>query len=75
VLGAKLLLVGGTDASGRPLGTVLRIDPRSGAVDTAANLPTPLADAAAVTVENRVIVLGGTTPSPSDAVLAISECC
>jgi hypothetical protein len=74
-LGRALILVGGTDASGNSLDTVLRIDPQSGAVSVAAHLTTPLADAAAVTARNRVIVIGGTTPSPSDALTSISECC
>jgi hypothetical protein len=50
-LGGKLYLVGGT--------RVLRIDPATGAVSTAATLPAPLADATATTVGNRIVIAGG----------------
>jgi hypothetical protein len=68
-----LWLIGGADETGGPLDRILRIDPVSGAVAVAGHLPQPLADAAAVTVGRRVIVLGGTTPAPSRAILAISR--
>jgi hypothetical protein len=72
-LGRALYLVGGTDTAGKPVDRVLRIDPSSGAVSVVGHLPHPLADAAAVTVRGRVIVLGGSTPRPSRAVLALSR--
>ena len=68
-LDGALYLVGGTDAAGTPLRTILRIRPGSG-VTVAGSLPSPLADAAAVTVGGRVVVLGGAGTAPSSAILA-----
>jgi hypothetical protein len=50
-LRGELYVVGGTE--------VLRIDPRSGGVAVAARLPAALQDPAAVTLGNRVVVIGG----------------
>jgi hypothetical protein len=71
-LGGALYLVGGTDAAGISLDRVLRIDPFSGAVGLAGRLPRPLTDAAAVTVDRQVIVLGGAGSAPSRLVFAFA---
>ena len=52
-LGGRLFLVGG--------GSVLRIDPRSGKVTTAAQLPASLADPTATTLGGEIVVTGGGT--------------
>jgi DNA-binding beta-propeller fold protein YncE len=52
-LGGQLYLVGGS--------RVLRIDPGSGTVATAAHLPVALTDPTATTVGNRVVIAGGGT--------------
>ena len=70
-LGGKLLLVGGDDASGRAVSTILAVDPASGTVRRVGSLPQPLSDAAAVTVGGRVIVLGGGEANASAAVYAL----
>ncbi len=54
-LGSRLLLVGGGSRR------ILAIDPHAGTVVVAGTLPQPLADPAAVSQGNRVIVLGGGT--------------
>jgi hypothetical protein len=51
-LGGHLYLVGGT--------RILRIDP-NGTVALAARLPVALADPAAVTLGNRIVIVGGGT--------------
>jgi hypothetical protein len=70
-LGKSLYLIGGTNAAGRPLDQILRIDPVSGSVTPAGLLPSPLADAAATTVRGRILVLGGEGNAASDAVLVL----
>jgi N-acetylneuraminic acid mutarotase len=52
-LGRYLYLFGGS--------RVLRIDPSNGSVTTAARLPVSLADPAAVTSGNRILIVGGGT--------------
>jgi hypothetical protein len=52
-LGGELYLVGGS--------RVLRIDPGSGAVSTAARVPVALTDPTATTLGNRIVVAGGGT--------------
>ena len=52
-LGGELYLFGGS--------RVLRIDPATGAVSTAATLPASLADPTATTVGSRIVVAGGGT--------------
>jgi outer membrane protein assembly factor BamB len=52
-LGRRLYLVGGR--------SVLRIDPASGTVSRAATLNRTLTDPNAVTVENRIVIVGGGT--------------
>ena len=66
VAGAGALwLVGGEGSS-----SVWRIDPRSGLVLLAARLPKPLANAAAVMLpDRRIVVVGG---DESDAVFALT---
>ncbi len=60
-----LWLVGGDGSS-----SVWRIDPQSGRVSVAARLPKPLANAAAVTLpDRRIVVVGG---DGSDAVFALT---
>jgi hypothetical protein len=70
-LGSSLYLVGGANAAGHPLDRILRIDPASGSVIPVGRLPSPLADAAAVTVQGRIVVLGGKGNAASDAVLVL----
>ena len=67
-LHGALYLVGGTDTSGTPRRTILRI--HRGSVAVAGYLPTPLADAAAVSVGGRIVILGGSGTTPSASVLA-----
>jgi DNA-binding beta-propeller fold protein YncE len=71
-LDGELYLVGGSTAAGTPVTSIIRIDPRNGNTTVAGRLPHPLADSAAVRVGRRAIVLGGTSPAPSRAVLALS---
>ena len=71
-LGGILYLVGGAAPGGAPVARIVRIDPGSGGTTVAGRLPHPLADSAAVRVGSRTIVLGGTSPIPSSAVLAFS---
>jgi hypothetical protein len=71
-LDGELYLIGGSTAAGTPVASIIRIDPRNGDTTVAGRLPHPLADSAAVRVGRRAIVLGGTSPAPSRAVLALS---
>jgi hypothetical protein len=68
-LHGSLYLLGGRNAAGAALGSVLRIDATSGKVTRAGRLPHPLEDPAAVTVGDAVVVLGG---DGSSAVLSVS---
>jgi hypothetical protein len=58
-LGRSLYLVGGKTSAGTPVATVSRIDPHTGATSVAARLPQGLAEPAAVTLPDRIVVLGG----------------
>jgi N-acetylneuraminic acid mutarotase len=60
-VGDNLYLIGGTSPAGKPTRAIYRIDARSGAVRLAGRFPAPLADAAAVTLGTRVVVLDGTS--------------
>ncbi|HEY6029763.1 MAG TPA: hypothetical protein VIU44_04335, partial [Gaiellaceae bacterium] len=67
--GGALYYVGGKSAAGTPLATVLRIDPRTGATSVAARLPQALAEPAAVTLNGKIVVVGG---EGSDAVYQLT---
>jgi N-acetylneuraminic acid mutarotase len=68
-LGRSLYLIGGTDAAGTPLATILRIDPRTGATSNAGSLPQPLADAGAVATGGAIVVVGGESSGPTAEIL------
>jgi hypothetical protein len=57
VSGPRLYLVGGRGADGRPLATVLGIDPATGQARPAGRLPAPLAGATAVRLGGRTLVV------------------
>ena len=65
----SLYLLGGRNASGAALASVLRIDPTTGKVTRAGRLPRALEDPAAVTLGDAIVVLGG---AGSSAVLSLS---
>ncbi len=58
-LDGALYYVGGKTSSGRPLSTVLRIDPQTGRATVAARLQGGLAEPAAVALPHTLVVLGG----------------
>ena len=70
-LGRSLYLIGGTDAGGAPLATVIRIDPRTGKTTDAGSLPYPLADVGAAATGGAIVVVGGKSTSLSAGVLEI----
>jgi len=71
-LGGALYLVGGSAANGAPLQAIERIDPQTGAVTRAGRLPHALADSAAVTLGNQIVVVGGAGTTASSAVLSLT---
>ncbi len=70
-LGAWLYLIGGTDTTGRPLPTMIRINPRTGAAGIAGALPRPLADAGTVTSDGAIVVVGGKSSRATTDILQI----
>ena len=70
-VGRSLYLIGGTDAAGGPIATVIRIDPRTGKTATVGSLPRPLADPGAAATGGTIVVVGGKSTTSTADVLEI----
>ena len=68
-----LMVLGGLDAADQSASGVFRLDPRTGGAVQAATLPSPVHDAAASTVGQRVFVFGGGTSASTNAVEVIGS--
>lgn len=70
ILHGGTLIIGGLDASEASVSGVFRLD-RTGTLRPAGSLSGPLHDAAATTLGNKVLVLGGGTATSTDTVQAL----
>lgn len=70
ILRGGTLIIGGLDAGEASVSGVFRLD-RTGTLRPAGSLSGPLHDAAATTLGNRVLVLGGGTATSTDTVQAL----
>jgi len=66
--GSGILIIGGLDAGDVSIASVTRLDPESGATNSAGSLSQPLHDAAAATLPGRVLVFGGGSATTIDEV-------
>jgi len=64
VVGGRIYVVGGFDASNRPLNTVEVYDPATRGWSACANMPTPRGLLAAVDVGGKLFAIGGTWTGP-----------
>ncbi|XP_078717186.1 kelch domain-containing protein 8A-like isoform X2 [Lampetra fluviatilis] len=70
-LGGRVLAIGGLGNQTSPLASVEGLDPERGRWESLASMPTPRCSCSCVALDGRLLLVGGVSQGPSDAVEAL----